>query len=253
MKPEDDPTWPTCVYQNSDNLPQCDDYRATQWCSHVSGALADGLDASEIEPSVRTCVPIAPKLGLYAEVAIELLENQTSVGYLQLVRKQPFSLDESLVNMGLWTRGEGRISMWSVIISQVASYDIGDKRCKQSAHGFSEEQKVSQMLPNGKQSYIDAHKFTLSMWDMCLFCWQKSQMLTGAASSGMADVLGPGGGIGNTAAGQALQNKFSSGTSQGIAIQSGNITLQNGDTISIKAGAITTALSRNAYPTPDVF
>lgn len=212
MKPADDPTWPKCTEptDHGGNVqPGCHEFLDGDWCVHVRQFFVHARDALTIDTNVRTCVPIYPEKKLYAEVAIELFENNDDVGFLKLIKRNPWTLAEDEVHLGLWNRGEGRISMWSVIMDQVMSYDLdGHPRCKQSAHGFNEQRKLSEIMASPKQIGIDSHKFTLSMFDMCLPCWEKSQALQGAALGSISSAMGNTGQSSTSAAAQALRNKF---------------------------------------------
>ena len=130
-----------------------------------------GID--EISAGMRHCIPIVPEYGLYAEVSIDTELIGGMVANIALVTgTDTFSIGENLEPLGMWTVGEGRL----VIASMVADWTearISDRVCHATSHGFAEEsehRRLKNSEPTG--SHFDrADKWCFAFHGKCVVCW----------------------------------------------------------------------------------
>lgn len=165
MIPDDDATWLHC--QNG-----CDP--SLKWCSHVRQYYIEGLDGSDIELGMRYCVPIVPALDVWGEVAIDSEALAPGMAYMYLVKSVPFTQAEDLIQLGLWSRGEGRASIAGVIEDWIKSQDGSE--CKNSSHGFKEETRIKS-LSHG-EAFNKANSWSILINSMCLPCFEKWNKVT---------------------------------------------------------------------------
>lgn len=174
MMPNEDPTWPICAPE------PCGDFRADMWCQHVRVYLHEKRDASAIQPGNRYCVPVVPMHGQYAEVGVDIAEMAPGIAGLYLVKAEPFSQEESLIDLGLWNEGEGRLSIAQVVDDWILSQ--GEQTCKQSTHSYAQELAISQLQHS--KSLKKANQWELIISGMCIPCHEKYEQNRQALSSG---------------------------------------------------------------------
>lgn len=202
MTPNDDPLWPRC------GPTPCGDFRSQLWCDHVSQKIRNHQD--QIETGMRVCIPVVPDWKQYAEVSIG---EETAPGFAEmaLVRHEPFSTDEELLSLGMWTEGEGRASIAHVVRQWILSQIPGDNtalECKQKNHSFTQWQRAEVMKSMPK--WIKANEWSILYNDMCIPCQERyqqfgSQMNDPNNTFGLAGVTGP-----TSPTNEALRNRFGS-------------------------------------------
>jgi hypothetical protein len=164
--PEDDPTFPKCDAPNhADSI----------WCDHVRTLLTEGGDAHTITLGMRFCVPLVPTYALWAAVAIDTdtIGPNLQMAYMFLVKPDPFGLDEELINIGLWSQGEGRASMSAVIADWLAGTIPLNQPCKNSLHGPREENQLERMKNERGNQFKTGQRWCLAMMDMCWACAER--------------------------------------------------------------------------------
>lgn len=175
MMPNEDPTWPICSPE------PCGDFRADMWCQHVRTYLHNRKDTSAIQPGNRYCVPVVPMHGQYAEVGIDVAEMAPGIAGLYLVKGEPFSQEETIIDLGLWNEGEGRLSMAQVVDDWITSQD--EKVCAQSTHSYAEELAVAKYT-KGSKTLKKANQWELIISGMCIPCHEKYQQNIANLNSG---------------------------------------------------------------------
>jgi hypothetical protein len=163
MMPEDDPTWPECNEHPGNR----------HWCEQTAYLFKQNLDAQHIQPGLRYCVPIIPVKDAYAEVviAIEVINNLFSNMFLIKNEGAVFSGAGQEIPIGFYTKGEGRLSMASVI-ADWADGIVPDK-CSSPTHGYKEERSVVALLQSGDDLTKKLYWWDLAYHDMCSFCWMR--------------------------------------------------------------------------------
>lgn len=162
MIPEDDPTWPDCS-QHPDHA----------WCNERMDYLRFNSDAASLTTGMRYCVPIVPTLGMFAEVGIEN-EIMPGAAPMYLVRSVPYTQDEVLIQIGMWSKGEGRLSMADVLSDWLRGQNNWDKdlRCPNSSHGWNEAQELSRQKD---EPWKKGNAWCIVMYQMCIPCYVKYQ------------------------------------------------------------------------------
>lgn len=155
MRPEDDERWPNCSFHSTKH-----------WCDVTRQFMIDGNDHYLIEPGIRYCVPIVPTMDLYAEVSIDSeAVIPDSYGFGLVMFADPFSMEEEIQSLGLWTRGEGRLSMAASVNDWVEGY--ADDKCNAQSHSFEQEMHYQKM--NGSLE-IKANRWCLAYFKRCYPC-----------------------------------------------------------------------------------
>lgn len=180
--PQDDATWPDCTLHPDDNSPGSQ--AAHHWCDWTREYLIKGLDADEIRFDLGSiAVPIVPQHDLYAELTIgeEVIPGLSYM--LKLVvpnESMPFSQpdDDELVDLGLYTRGEGRLIMATAANDWASGYG---GVCKANSHGFPEEMLVQGAQNANDTPMLKAIKWCIAYYKRCYFCNIKAQSSTGLA------------------------------------------------------------------------
>lgn len=169
MTPADDPQWPDCT-----DHPTPSGQAEHHWCDWTRGWLVNGLDAPDITPGMRYCVPVIPTLNLYAEVSIGSDQIITDTYELSLVKSEAFTMNEDFVNIGLWVRGEGRLTMSSVI--EDWSMVFTNEVCRVTTHGLNEQRHCDQIARSTDLASPEkkAMRWCLGYHDMCWPCYKKT-------------------------------------------------------------------------------
>lgn len=160
MTPVEDASWPPCP-----------DHGERHWCSYTAHYLAENKDADIIVPGLRYCVPMFPDYNLYAQVAIDPAEIAPGIAYLSLVISKPFAPDdEDLIEMGLWTQGEGRLVMYRTIESMI-EFGHDDKVCNYLKHSFPQEMQLQEEIKRDENGVAKrANTFALYYHGRCIVC-----------------------------------------------------------------------------------
>lgn len=178
--PVDDVTWPRCPLPQPDQGPadvgECPRGGQRDWCEHTRDFLIKGLDSVEIEFGQRYCVPIVPIHDFYAEVSIDSEVIGGVCAKLALVfGTDPFSLNEDLIHLGMWTQGEGRLVIASIIGDWITANSFNE--CKASSHSFQQEMALQSqqnaVLKNGE--WAKANRWCLAYYKMCLPCYDTNK------------------------------------------------------------------------------
>lgn len=171
--PQDDAVWPTCGVHDEKH-----------WCDWTREYLVKGMDAEEIRFDMGSlAVPMVPKHDLYAEVTIgeEVIPGMSYMLKLIVPKDaQPFAMpdDDDMIDLGLYTRGEGRLIMATAINDWASSYD---GECKATTHGFPEEMLVQGAQNTNDVQMLKAIKWCIAYYKKCYFCNAKAQTNTGVA------------------------------------------------------------------------
>lgn len=163
MRPEADPSWPQCAQA-------CQEV----WCTHVRDYLIANKDAPAIQPGMRYCVPIVPTHMMFAEVAIgQPLMPGSALMFL--IKSVPYSQDEEEVQLGMWSAGEGRMSMADVINDWIRSElpENRDPDCPNSAHQFKDMQVITRHRDD--KVWMKANDWSILINNMCYPCWVRYQ------------------------------------------------------------------------------
>lgn len=180
MRPEDDNSWPLCVAHS-----------VRHWCPSTAQFLREGKDAPDLRHEMRCCVPVVPDFNLYAEVSIgiEVIPDR-SYEFALVVVKDDFSMEEELVPLGLWMRGEGRLVMASVVNDWADGY--ADPTCNSTSHGFTEEVSLQTHIQQGDPMFIKANRWSMAYYKKCFPCQQTviKSGLTTSLDKMTADVFG---------------------------------------------------------------
>jgi hypothetical protein len=175
--PVDDPTWPECQEHK-----QVGCIGPTHWCEWTRDYLLEGKDADRISTGLRYAVPIVPVYGQYAQVAIDT-ELIGGVGaQMFLVKSNTYNFQETMIPLGLWTKGEGRLVMAKVI----ADWQLINTpdHCSKAAHGYMEEMQLQRCLNEPKtSSAVKAYRWHLAYHDCCTYCWERSQSTANAVTA----------------------------------------------------------------------
>lgn len=159
--PEDDPTWPTCEV-----------HQERHWCDNVRNYLISGQDGKVLSPGVRTLIPIVPTYGLYCEVSLDVAVIAGMMVSLSFVREvDMFSVDEELVEFGMHTLGEGRLTIASSLADWMEGFE--PPKCEYHAHSYKQEMELQR--DKGNEYAIKANRGTISLYGKCLACWQHEQ------------------------------------------------------------------------------
>lgn len=173
MTPRDDAIFPICG-------DACEVWQENEWCPHVRDMLLRNRDASSIFPMSRICVPVSPVNKVWAEVSIGE-EIAPGMADFSLVKSQPFTNDEEFVSLGMWTQGEGRSSMSSVIQEWAASFPV-DTHCKVTFHGTVQQSLVDTLVFGSYQ--WAANQWHLNVDNACSYCYAKIQAVAARTSGG---------------------------------------------------------------------
>ena len=176
MRPENDPSWPTC--DEPTHVPTAGTV-IRHWCIPTRDVLMETKDAGQIVPGLRYCVPVVPTMDLYAEVSIN---SETYAGgkaaMMALVRDtgqtpDPFGLTtaEEFISLGMWTKGEGRFVMSTAIWAWV---DVNEpEKCTAPTHAFAEEMTLQATLKQTDTEAPRANRWTLAFYNQCIVCFGK--------------------------------------------------------------------------------
>lgn len=170
MTPEDDAGWPGCPFHGN----------TVNWCEERRLHFLNGLDIVSV--GTRICVPVVPDWNQWAEVSIDTAQIAPGIAYACLVKSAPFSDNEELIQVGMWTEGEGRASLSGVILDWVKANSTHDMECPSTSHNFQEE------VSNTKYKAKDSHKYQMTnawsilMYDMCISCRMKFNQAFGGSS-----------------------------------------------------------------------
>jgi len=138
---------------------------------------------------MRYCIPINPALyKQYATVSIDSTSiNGISAALHLIMPEDAFSQDDEKTEyLGLWTQGEGRLIIASVIADWVASrYSDGDK-CTSTLHSFNQEMQWQEMMKNGHPELLKANRWCMAYYGLCYFC-QEGRTAVAATPGSAAD------------------------------------------------------------------
>lgn len=191
MMPKDDLSWPKCGIHSASEV--TGDSGMQHWCDWTRQYLIDNRDSEELkfdgagDPRFTgsVAVPIVPQHDLYAEVTIgdEVIPGLSYM--LKLVVPQdsnPFGIpdDDEMIDLGLYTRGEGRLVIATSINDWASGYD---GECKATSHGFLEEMLVQQAQNTNDVPTLKSIKLCVALYKKCFFCYRK-----GLANSDVAPV-----------------------------------------------------------------
>jgi len=162
VNPPDDAKWPICAMHGD-----------RHWCDNIREHILAHKDGVDIEPGLRYCVPVAPAFELYAEVSIsdQMIADLAAPMSLVLpeVNGDPFGMNENLVELGMWSRGEGRMVMNAAVLDWMENRP---HQCEASSHNFSEEMKLQQFIgPGGHSPNTIANNWCLAYYKMCYICY----------------------------------------------------------------------------------
>lgn len=222
MTPMDDPTWPKCGIHPETGV--TGDPGVKHWCDWTRQVLVDNGDAESLKFEGSVAVPIVPQHDLYAQVTLgdEIIPGLSYMLKLVVPKDdQPFVMpdDEELVDLGLYTRGEGRLVIATSINDWASAYD---GYCRATSHGFPEEMLVQGAQNTNDMTTLKAIRWCIAYYKRCFFCYIKSQQNTGAGPApdwnasnfGLDPNMGSRGGSRPPAnarqnrARQALQNRY---------------------------------------------
>lgn len=181
MKPQDDPFWPECREH-----PLPDPWAPVKhWCDFIAEYLREGNDAGNIETGLRYCVPIVTSMDIWAEVSIAN-DMGGDMGSIYLVVDDPstLSMEEDLEYLGIWTRGEGRLSMALVLNDWITARNPG--ACRADSHGFAQEMKLQdlQKATTDLAAFNKSNAWYLVTNGRCIVC--KDLPTSSAASAAVA-------------------------------------------------------------------
>lgn len=163
MTPDDDVMWPFCRIHN--------DPATQHWCSWTRDSFVNGDDVESIEQGMNYCVPIVPVRYLYAEVVIDSKLISGVCAKLFLVTESPFNLsvssDDDMIPLGLWTKGDGRLTIASVINDWVQG--VVPEKCTATSHSFAQEMSIQKLT---EPTDIKANNWCLAYYNMCLPCYE---------------------------------------------------------------------------------
>lgn len=206
MMPREDVTWPRCKLHNE-----------RHWCDWTRSFLIEGGDASEIGLGERISAPINPFEDLYATVSIDAEELFPGCAKLAVIVEHALQ-DEELIDIGLWSKGEGRMAISSVLLEWCRGLPNGAD-CQNSLHNLTAEAG----LKSGLQKELKSVLWTLATRKMCLACAYR----TDKALQGFDDNFG---------LGQVVNSSVRAGTIQGSAISVTTSTPPNAHTRALATG-----------------
>lgn len=234
MTPEDDKTWPKCEVHRS----------ARHWCQWTREYFAEGRDADTITFDYgRIVVPVVPQMNLYAEVTIgdEVIPGLSYALHLILEGSDPFPTpaDELLVEMGLYTRGEGRLTISSAL-QDWSSREVD--HCPSPRHGFAEEMNMQQGMKNNNEYLAKANLWCIASRGVCYFCFMRDheRQQSGKTTTFNASDYG----ISSASIGAAARS------SQDVRTQQLRDALRSRYSRFVHAGQIATQLGNNAWKGP---
>ena len=107
--PDEDGSWPKCQFHAQQR----------HWCDFTRNLLVVNDDADTLTWDMGyVAVPVVPQYDLYADVTIgeEIIEGLAYMLKLVMPANGTFPLpdEETLVDLGVYTRGEGRIIIFSL-------------------------------------------------------------------------------------------------------------------------------------------
>jgi hypothetical protein len=163
VTPDDDGLWPACDDHGGGGL------GVKHWCEWTLGFMRENKDAAAIQPGLRYCVPVLPAYDIYAEVSIDarLIANMSAE--LNLVKTDPFDqTNEELIQMGLWTIGEGRFIIASTLLSWAEN---APAQCSSVGHALEEEMQVKAL--RSTEMGVKMNGWFLAYHKSCKPCYDK--------------------------------------------------------------------------------
>ena len=177
--------------------------------------MLDNHDAPQVTWGMRYCVPVVPDSGWWATVSIDTEKLAGISGKLYLIRERDaFTTEEEEISLGLWTKGEGRLSMAGALGSWIASQDT--EKCVWSGHGYKEEMQCQQLAKTADNLMQKSNRWTIAYYGCCLYCWagrdtaQQNATTNFNASTYGIDVQTVGNGNFNTARSQTIHQQLQS-------------------------------------------
>lgn len=166
MSPEEDALWPTCNSHNKKHM-----------CEDTMKAMGEGLDASSIEPGVYISVPVFPKERLMATVSIGSEAIVPDICYpLAVVKEQRFA-DPEIIDIGVWSKGEGRKAISYTVQAWVrAEFSSKGNACPSERHGLKQERESIAFT-------YDQHSWAVAFKGRCYACCREDFSKTPTASS----------------------------------------------------------------------
>lgn len=144
-------------------------------CEHVSKCILENADAEWINPSDDLSVPVFPDANVWAQVLLVPIPNESDIAKIKLVYEDDLTIDRSVM-LGLWTRGEGRLSIRAAILEHIrskvdpredfTSHTIWTQ-CPSSTHGFPQ---IQAMQHNSEVWFKQACMWFIAMEEACLPC-----------------------------------------------------------------------------------
>lgn len=140
--------------------------------------MRDGADLVHIGSSV--CVPYLPAQELFVEVLIDNEVNpdrMPGVYRLYVVKNTPLvpsPHDRELIELALWSQGEGRASICLTVRDWVRGLTVSEHvPCQFTRHGYAEEAKA---LKFDDQQW-DINDFFCATESACWFCYNTAQKI----------------------------------------------------------------------------
>lgn len=149
------------------------------WCVHIRDLIKSGEDAAGVTAGHAIRVPVFPTMGVWVEVEVGDFLIPEIAAPMRMHYTPDFG-SNLVVDLGLWTKGDGRWAMRSVILDYIRSkVDPNEMlgsapiitRCPASMHGFSQELKLkAPVSPDWKWACL----WSIVMEKACLPCIEQS-------------------------------------------------------------------------------
>ncbi len=178
--------------------PACD---TDGWCNHLTEYVNAGNDARELDFGVTFQVPIQPSKSMFVMVGISDDSIADICAPINLMVEDLFTNDVNLHPLGLWTKGEGMMSIRNVVLDWIKGRAKIEKlghmaECPSSSHGF----KDIQAMRDVDDSLVLWHNLAVALYGLCLPEYEKF------AATGNSALVPPAGG--NTPDQQAVLNRL---------------------------------------------
>ena len=144
-------------------------------CEHVVACIRENEDGPWPNPIDDISVPVFPDANIWAQVVLMALPGEDDIAKIRLVYEDDLTIDRS-VTLGLWTRGEGRLSIRAAILEHVRSKvdpreDFSSStiwtQCPSKTHGFPQIQAIQH---NAEVWFKQACMWYIAMEEACLPC-----------------------------------------------------------------------------------